>query len=75
MNSAQQTQHTARQDTNIVILRLRDVQAKTGLSRSTIYDAVAKGSFPKQVPLSTRRVGWLASEVDAWIEERVQARC
>lgn len=75
MNSATQTQHAARQDANIVILRLRDVQAKTGLSRSTIYDAVAKGNFPKQIPLSTRRVGWLASEVDAWIEERVQARC
>ncbi|MFL9996727.1 AlpA family transcriptional regulator [Paraburkholderia sediminicola] len=74
MNSAPQTEHAARQSASIIILRLRDVQAKTGLSRSTIYDAVAKGDFPKQVPLSTRRVGWLASEVDAWIEKRVRAR-
>src|SRR5215216_842355 len=46
------------------------VAAKTGLSRSTIYSYVAQGFFPRQRRLGPRRVGWLASEVRAWIAGR-----
>lgn len=56
------------------ILRLPAVLNRTGLSRSTVYAAIAAGSFPKPVKLSARAVGFLTSEVDAWISERVSAR-
>ena len=55
------------------IVRLPDVQARTGLSRSTIYVRVAAGSFPKPVHLGARAVGWIESEVDAWIRQQIAA--
>ena len=51
------------------VLRLPRVQARTGLARSTIYVRVADGSFPQPIRLGARAVGWIESEVDAWIRE------
>ena len=53
------------------ILRLPTVKAVTGLSRSTIYLRMSEGSFPRQVNLGSRAVGWLASEIQHWLDERV----
>jgi len=53
------------------ILRLPAVKARTGLSRSTIYLRISEGSFPKPISLGGRAVGWIDSEVDAWLAERV----
>jgi prophage regulatory protein len=50
------------------ILRLPAVMELTGLSRSSIYLRVAQGTFPKQVSLGARAVGWRESDVEAWIE-------
>ena len=55
------------------ILRLKEVKAVTGLSRSTIYAEMAKGEFPKQVQLTgNRSVGWHESVIIQWIETRQQ---
>ncbi|MBV8549127.1 MAG: AlpA family transcriptional regulator [Alphaproteobacteria bacterium] len=54
------------------ILRLADVKARTGLSRSTIYLNIRKGIFPHHINLGSRCVGWLESEIDAWIISRTQ---
>ena len=54
-------------------IRLPDVIARTGLKRSSIYAAVQAGTFPAQIPLGERAVGWDESEVSAWIEARIQA--
>ena len=56
------------------ILRLPTVKAITGLSRPTIYLRMSEGSFPRQVNLGSRAVGWLASEIDHWIEEKLASR-
>lgn len=56
-----------------IILRLPTVKARTGLSRSTIYLRIAEGSFPKQVCLGDRAVGWLESEIESWLSSRVEA--
>nr|WP_299314196.1 AlpA family phage regulatory protein [uncultured Halomonas sp.] len=62
------------------VLRISDVIAKTGLSRSTIYskmDAKSKAYdpiFPRQVRLSSRAVGWLESEVDDWLDQQASRR-
>ncbi|MBE0625526.1 MAG: AlpA family transcriptional regulator, partial [Burkholderiales bacterium] len=53
-------------------LRRRQVEARTGLARSTIYQYITDGVFPKPVPLGPRAVGWLEAEVSEWIAERVR---
>jgi len=53
------------------ILRLPEVQRRTGLSRSTIYVRLDQGRFPRPVSLGARAVGWIESEVDEWIRERI----
>ena len=59
---------------NVKILRLKEVQRMTGLSRSTIYAEIAKGRFPRQVKLTgARSVGWYESAVIEWIESRQKA--
>ena len=53
------------------ILRRKQVEARVGLRRSTIYARVAQGSFPAPVSLGARAVGWLAHEIDEWLRQRV----
>ena len=47
------------------ILRLPEVIARTGLSRSTIYVRISKGLWPKPITLGARAVGWPAEEIEA----------
>jgi len=54
------------------LLRLTQVKARTGLSRSTIYLRIKAGEFPTQVSLGPRAVGWLEAEIERWIEIRVE---
>ena len=54
------------------ILRRKQVEARTGLARSTIYHHIKAGTFPRPIPLGARVVGWLESDVSNWIAERVQ---
>lgn len=51
-------------------LRLEDVMAKVGLSRSSIYQMIREGKFPPQVQISQRCVAWQASSIDAWMQGR-----
>ncbi len=55
-------------------LRLSDVKERTGLSRSTIYLNISKGTFPRHISLGARCVGWLESEIDAWVQARINQR-
>ncbi len=55
------------------ILRLPEVQKRTGLSRSSVYLRIAEGTFPKQISLGGRAVGWVESEIDAWLEQQIAA--
>jgi len=52
------------------ILRRQDVEAQIGLSRSTIYQAIADGEFPKPIRIGKRAVGWRQSTVNEWLAER-----
>lgn len=53
------------------IIKLPQVCEITSLSKSSIYEKMAKGEFPKSVSISNRCVGWLLSEVNTFIQERV----
>ena len=54
-----------------IILRLPQVKARTGLSRSTIYRHMSEGSFPKPVSLGARAIGWFESEISEWVNKRL----
>lgn len=55
------------------ILRRKQVEARLGLSRSFLYSAMAAQTFPRPVQLSRHAVGWLESDINAWLDARIQA--
>ncbi len=58
---------------SINILRRKQVESRTGLSRSTIYARIAAGMFPLPIDLGGgRAVGWLEVEIEAWIQSRIE---
>ena len=56
------------------ILRLPEVKARTAKSRSSIYEAIARGEFPRPIKIGARAVGWAESEITAWLECRKAQR-
>lgn len=52
------------------IIRAKEVQNMTGLSRTTLWRFEKNGKFPARVGLGASSVGWKLSEVQAWIEEK-----
>lgn len=49
------------------VLRRKQVEQVVGLSRSTIYQRMRDGTFPKPVPLGGRAVGWRTSDIEAFL--------
>jgi len=56
------------------ILRLEEVETKSGFKRAHIYALMKKGQFPQSLRLGIRAVGWDSIEIDAWIGERLKNR-
>jgi prophage regulatory protein len=56
------------------LLRRNEVEARCGIARSTIYDMMANGTFPKPVKLGARAVAWPESEITSWLEQRIAQR-
>ena len=55
------------------ILRRKQLEARLGLSRSTIYAKVAAGELPPPIRLGTgRAVGWVEGEIDEWLAAQVE---
>jgi len=57
----------------VEILRRPQVERRTGLSRSTIYQRMKDGTFPAPISLGAKAVGWLENEITAWLAERIKA--
>lgn len=55
------------------IIRLSEVVARVGLCRASIYNLIKAGDFPAQIQLGTNSVGWVESEVQSWIDNRIAA--
>lgn len=55
-------------------LTIREVVARTAVSRATVYRLIESGDFPKPVKVSPKRVVWLVSEVDAWWQRKLGER-
>lgn len=55
------------------ILRMSQLTEEVGLCRTSIENKVKAGTFPRPIKLGERAVGWLACDIDKWIEERARA--
>jgi len=55
------------------ILRFKNVCAKVGLGRTAVREKIKRGEFPAGYPIGARAVGFLESDIDAWIDSRVKA--
>ena len=53
---------------------IKEVSELTGLTKATIYRYVNGGTFPRPIPLGGRRVAWLLSELQDWMNERLAKR-
>lgn len=51
---------------------MRQVQEVTGLSKSTIYLFIRQGKFKKPIRLGQNSVGWLQSDIEEFINARIQ---
>lgn len=69
---------TLQPNPEIRILRIKEVAKKLSMGQSTIYDWINKKSprydktFPKPIKLSSKSIGWLSTEIDAWLLAKVE---
>lgn len=61
------------QPTGERLLRLPEVESRTGLKRSAIYAGIKAGTFPACIKLGPRAAAWPMSAVEAWIAGRIRA--
>lgn len=65
---------------NTKVVRLKQVVELIGIGRSTLYDWINPKSprydptFPKKIKLGKSSIGWLLSEITAWLDSRANAR-
>lgn len=55
-------------------IRLPEVKSITGMSKPTIYLWMKENRFPKAIKVGERSVAWIATEIDAWMKGRINAR-
>lgn len=60
-------------NTHKILIKLPTVKKRTSLSTSEIYRRLEAGTFPQQIRLGAKAVAWLEHEIDAWIDQRVNA--
>ena len=60
-------------NTHKILIKLPAVKKRTSLSTSEIYRRLEAGTFPQQIRLGAKAVAWLEHEIDAWIDQRVNA--
>ena len=53
------------------LLRLPDVEIKTGLRKSAVYAGMKAGTFPKCIKLGPRASAWPLSSIENWIAEKI----
>ena len=55
----------------LTIIRRKQVEARVGLSRSSIYGAINAGTFPSPIRLGAQSVGWIEAEIEQWLRDRI----
>tara|TARA_B110000438_G_C15346673_1_gene450296 strand:- start:31 stop:237 length:207 start_codon:yes stop_codon:yes gene_type:complete len=59
---------------NSKVLKVKEVAEEINVSVPQVYKLVSLGRFPKPIKLGERGSGWLTSEIDDWLQSRVDAR-
>ncbi|HHQ6722396.1 helix-turn-helix transcriptional regulator [Serratia fonticola] len=59
---------------HIRLIRLPDVMMITGLKRSTVYNKMKSGEFPKSVSIGERSIAWVESEINSWVANNISRR-
>lgn len=59
--------------TDVRFIRLKEVLTICGKSRSSVYEAIQRGEFPKPVKLRGRSSGWIKSEIELWVQACIKA--
>ena len=55
------------------LLNRHEVERIVKMPRSTLYQAISEGDFPKPIRAGKRSVRWFEDEVAAWMESRERA--
>lgn len=55
----------------VTLLRRKQVESRTGLSRSSIYKLISEDNFPKPIKLGQKAVAWVDHQVDHWIAMKI----
>ena len=72
---AEQTEQIADESHRVTrLIRLKEVQHRVGLGRSTIYRWMSEGKFPGPVQLGNHAVAWAEDDVDDWIASRLERK-
>lgn len=66
--------HDAGRAPFVSILRLEGVCSRVGIGKAEVYRRINAGTFPRSVRLGTRAVGWVESEVDAYLRALIAER-
>ncbi|RAS21508.1 helix-turn-helix transcriptional regulator [Paraburkholderia bryophila] len=53
------------------IIRIATVLERTGLKKTCIYRLIKNGQFPSSIKLSHKCAGWVESEVNDWLNNRI----
>ena len=61
------------QETYTRMLRIGEVSARTGLSKSQIHRMVGDLNFPEQIKVSPGVAAWVAAEIETWLQQRIAA--
>ncbi|WP_071852937.1 helix-turn-helix transcriptional regulator [Burkholderia ubonensis] len=60
--------------TALAILRRKQVERETGLSRSHLYQRIKDGTFPAPIKLGLKAVGWRAGDIDRFLADPANYR-
>lgn len=58
----------------MALIRLKEVKEYSGLGRSSIYEKMNNGLFPKSVSLGDRAVAWVDTEIIDWVQDKIDQR-
>lgn len=61
-------------NSQIYLLRRLDVEKMTSLSKTSIYNLIKDGDFPRPIRLLDNKVTWVDQEVQAWIANKIARR-
>jgi prophage regulatory protein len=57
------------------LLSSKDLRAKgIEISRAQLYRLMKRGRFPRPIKVSTNRNFWIESEIDGFIQQRIEER-